>query len=189
LRGVGDFAEINDETEEQLMAIATDVEVGEVRVLREQAKAIHGVLRANTEGITEADSLVQPQPGGNCLNWVVGHLMETWDMVLPLVGEEPVLGGTVLARYKRGSAELHEAGEALPLEKLLSACDEAAKRMDAGLAGLTEDKLDELAPFSPRKRADETVRSLLSLVMFHQAYHVGQSGLLRRIAGKEGKIK
>jgi uncharacterized damage-inducible protein DinB len=33
------------------------------------------------------------------------------------------------------------------------------------------------------------VRSLLSLVMFHQAYHVGQSGLLRRIAGKEGKIK
>jgi hypothetical protein len=25
--------------------------------------------------------------------------------------------------------------------------------------------------------------------MFHQAYHVGQTGLLRRIVGKEGKIK
>ena len=173
------------------MATATVVhaEVGEVRVLREQVKAINGVLRGNTEGITEAEGLIQPQPGGNCLNWVVGHLMETWDMVLPLVGEEPVLGGEVLARYKRGSAELHEAGEALPLEKLLRACDEAAKRMDKGLARLTEGRLDEAAPFSPRKKADETVRSLLSLVMFHQAYHVGQTGLLRRIAGKEGKIK
>jgi DinB superfamily len=170
-------------------ATATHAEVGEVRVLREQVKAINGVLRANAEGLTEADGLVQPQPGGNCLNWVVGHLLETWEMVLPLVGQGPVLGREGLTRYKRGSEELHEAGEALPLEDLLAACEEAAKRMDAGLASLTEERLDEVAPFSPRKKADETVRSLLSLVMFHQAYHVGQTGLLRRMAGKEGKIK
>jgi len=171
------------------MATATHAEVGEVRVLREQVQAIQRVLRGNTEGLTEADCLVQPQPGGNCLNWVVGHLACIWDMVLPAVGQKPVLGKEALQRYDRGSAELHEAGEALPLEMLLGACDEAAKRMDEGLASLTDEKLDELAPFSPRKKADETVRSLLSLVMFHQAYHVGQTGLLRRIAGKEGKIK
>src|ERR1700728_830595 len=94
-------------------AIATHAEVGEVRVLREQAKAIQRVVRGNAEGLSQADSLVQPAPGGNCLNWVVGHLMETWDLALPLVGQEPVLGGEALARYKRGSAELHEAGEAL----------------------------------------------------------------------------
>jgi len=170
-------------------ATATHAEVCEVRVLREQVRAINGVLRGNSDGLTQEDCLVQPQPGGNCLNWVVGHLMETWDLILPVVGEAPVLGGDVLARYKRGSAELHEAGEALPLEKLLSACYEAAKRMDEGLSRMTEERLDQPAPFSPRKRADETVRSLLSLVMFHQAYHVGQTGLLRRIAGKEGKIK
>jgi hypothetical protein len=171
------------------IATATHAEVGEVRVLREQVKAIQGVLRGNMEGLTQADCMVQPQPGGNCLNWVVGHLACTWDKVLPVVGQKPVLGNETLQRYDRGSAELHEAGEALPLEMLLNACDEAAKRMEEGLASLTEERLDEPAPFSPRKRADETVRSLLSLVMFHQAYHVGQSGLLRRIAGKEGKIK
>ena len=170
-------------------ATATQAAAGEAGVLREQAQAIHRVLRVNTEGLTQADSLVQPAPGGNCLNWVVGHLMFTWELILPVVGQEPVLGKEALKRYERGSAELREGGEALPLETLLSACDEAVRRIDEGLAKLTGDRLDERAPFSPRKKEDETVRSLLSLVMFHQAYHTGQTGLLRRIAGKEGKIK
>jgi uncharacterized damage-inducible protein DinB len=34
----------------------------------------------------------------------------------------------------------------------------------------------------------ETVRSLLGTILFHQAYHSGQTGLLRRIAGKPGAI-
>lgn len=170
-------------------AIAAPPVAGEVRVLREQVQAISRVLRGNTEGLTQEDSLVRPDPGGNCLNWVVGHVMETWDMILPVVGQETVLGRDALARYKRGSQELRDSGQALSLESLLTACDEAARRMDDGLAALTTEKLDELAPFSPRKKADETIRSLLSLVMFHQAYHTGQTGLLRRIAGKEGKIK
>lgn len=170
-------------------ATAGPVVIGEVSVLREQAQTISRVLRGNTEGLTQEDCLVQPQPGGNCLNWVVGHLLETWDMVLPLVGQEPVVGREALARYKRGSEALRDSGQALPLADLLAACDEAARRMDEGLATLTLENLDALAPFSPRKKPDETVRSLLSLVMFHQAYHAGQTGLLRRIAGKEGKIK
>jgi uncharacterized damage-inducible protein DinB len=49
--------------------------------------------------------------------------------------------------------------------------------------------MDEPAPFSPTNNPKETVRSLLATVFFHQAYHVGQTGLLRRIAGKEGAIK
>jgi len=170
-------------------ATATSAMAGEVRVLREQVKAIHGAVRRNTEGLTQEDSMVRPDSGGNCLNWVVGHLATTWDVILPLAGQEPVMGEEALRRYHRGSSELHDPGEALPLETLLSACDEAVKRMDEGLAKMTAEKLDQPAPFSPRKNPDETVGSLLTVVIFHQAYHAGQTGLLRRIAGKEGKIK
>jgi uncharacterized damage-inducible protein DinB len=170
-------------------ATATAATTGEVRVLLEQVQAISRTLRGNTEGLTQEESLAQPEPGGNCLNWVVGHLMDTWDLLLPLVGQQPVLGREALVRYKRGSSELQDSADALPLNDLLSACDEAGRRMEEGLATLTPEKLDAPAPFSPRKKADETVCSLLSLVIFHQAYHTGQTGLLRRIAGKEGKIK
>jgi hypothetical protein len=33
------------------------------------------------------------------------------------------------------------------------------------------------------------VRSLLATVAFHQAYHAGQTGTLRRVVGKSGAIK
>ncbi|HEY1502169.1 MAG TPA: DinB family protein [Acidobacteriaceae bacterium] len=164
-------------------------QLGEIRVLRDQGRAIQKVLRINTEGLTQQDSLAQPAPGGNCLNWVVGHMLETWDGLLPVVGQTPVLGRQALERYKRGSAALRDAADALPIETLLAAFDEAANRMDEGLAALTEQKFDAPAPFSPSNNPHETVRSLLTVVMFHQAYHVGQTGVLRRIAGKEGKIR
>ncbi|HUB17294.1 MAG TPA: DinB family protein [Acidobacteriaceae bacterium] len=170
------------------MTTAQATDVGEIRVLRQQARAAYGVLQKNTEGLTQEDSLVQPRAGGNCLNWVVGHLVYVGDTVLPVVGQEPVLGTEVLRRYARGSAELRDGAEALPLEELLRAAQEQGARFDAGLAGLTAERLDEPAPFSPQKRADETVRSLLTTAMFHQAYHTGQAGLLRRIAGREGRI-
>jgi uncharacterized damage-inducible protein DinB len=42
---------------------------------------------------------------------------------------------------------------------------------------------------SPSGNPDETVRSLITTVMFHQAYHAGQTAVLRRIAGREGAIR
>ncbi len=173
------------------MATATAVHpiAGEIEILTRQAKAVHGVLRRNVDGLTQEDSLIQPQRGGNCLNWVVGHLICIYDMVLPGLGQQPVLGAAALKRYERGSAELHEAGEALSLADLMAAWDEATKRIEAGLATLTAEKMDALAHFSPSNNPKETFRSLLSAVFFHQAYHTGQAGLLRRMAGKEGALK
>jgi uncharacterized damage-inducible protein DinB len=170
-------------------ATASPAIAGEIEIFTRQTKAIHGVVRRNVEGLTQEDSLVQPQPGGNCLNWVIGHLLSVYDLVLPVLGQKPVMEPNALKRYERGSAELHEAGEAIPLADLLVAWDESAKRVEAGLGTLTADRMDELAPFSPSKNPKETVRSLLTTVFFHQAYHSGQTGLLRRMAGKEGAIK
>ncbi|HTV16892.1 MAG TPA: DinB family protein [Acidobacteriaceae bacterium] len=169
---------------------ATPAAAAELEILREQAKTIHGALRRNTEGLTQEESLISPHAGGNCLNWVLGHLLHTYDgVILPLVGEAPVLGKSALKRYERGTPALHEAAEALPLPDLLTAWDEASRRVDAGLARLTAERLDQPAPFSPRNNPKETVRSLLTIVLFHQAYHVGQTGVLRRIAGREGAIR
>lgn len=61
--------------------------------------------------------------------------------------------------------------------------------MNEGLARLAPEALDAPAPFSPRNKGDETVRSLLSILVFHQAYHTGQTALLRRMAGKAGAIR
>jgi uncharacterized damage-inducible protein DinB len=61
--------------------------------------------------------------------------------------------------------------------------------VDAGLSTLTAEAMGQPAPFSPSGNPDETVGSLVATVIFHQAYHSGQTGVLRRVSGKKGAIK
>jgi hypothetical protein len=170
-------------------ATVTSAPVAALDVLREQMRAIHHVLRLNADGISQEDSLLQPQPGGNCFNWNVGHLVLTNELTLKLLGQPPVLGEEALQRYARGSARLRRADEAMPLEKLLAAWDEGCAGIGQGLAKLNPERLAEPAPFSPRNNPDETVGTLLSILMFHQAAHTGQTSLLRCMAGKPGAIR
>ncbi|HYU31185.1 MAG TPA: DinB family protein [Thermoanaerobaculia bacterium] len=171
------------------MTTATSEAVREVEVFRSQAGAIDKVLQLNLAGVTQEESLIQPHPGGNCLNWVAGHLLCIYNDTLPLLGQQPVMEKGALKRYARGTPPLEGPAEALELRDLLAGFEEATRRIGAGLATLTPEVLDRPAPHSPTNNPDETVRSLLTVVFFHQAYHTGQTGLLRRLAGKEGAIR
>lgn len=170
------------------MTTAVSETASEVQVYSHQAMVTHEVVRRNVEGLTQEESLIQPNPGGNCLNWVVGHLVAIYDQALPLLGQKPVREDGSLKRYDRGTPPLENPAEALELSELMSIWKEATDRVQAGLATLSPEDLDRPAPHSPSNNPDETVRSLLSTIFFHQAYHAGQTGILRRIAGKEGAI-
>lgn len=171
------------------MTTAASETLREVDVFRQQAGMTHGVVRANLDGLTQEESLIQPQPGGNCLNWVVGHLVCIYGKVLPLLGQQPVMEESALKRYDRGAPPLEDPADALEIRDLLAAWDETTQRINAGLTGLTSEILDRPAPHSPSGNPNETVRSLLATIFFHQAYHAGQTGVLRRLAGKEGAIR
>lgn len=160
-----------------------------IETFRHQAGMIRYVVLLNLDGITQEESLVQPRPHGNCANWVLGHLLCIYNRALPLLGQEPVLDPESLARYDRGSSPILDASEARDVRELLAAWNTVTERVDAGLGQVDPDTLDAPAPFSPSNNPNETVRSLISTVLFHQAYHAGQTGLLRRIAGKDGAIK
>lgn len=170
-------------------AALNSASISAVDVFREQIRVVHRILRRNAEGITQQDSLIQPQPGGNCFNWNLGHLVWSNEQVLDLLREPPVLGEAALERYARGSAPLRDAAEAFPIEKLLAAWDESCARIEHGLARLDPGRLAEPAPFSPRNDPSETLGTLLTIIMFHQASHTGQLSLLRRIAGKPGAVR
>jgi uncharacterized damage-inducible protein DinB len=171
------------------VSTATSGSVREIQMLRQQAGMAHQVVRLNLEGVTQRESLIQPQPAGNCLNWVVGHLLAIYHHVLPLLHQDPVMAPASLKRYDRGSPPLRDPAEALELTELLTAWDECSRRIDAGLASLAPASLSAPAPMSPSNDPNETIGSLLSTVAWHQAYHAGQTGVLRRMAGKEGAIR
>lgn len=170
------------------MTAGVSTTLNEIEIFRSQSHTIEVVVGLNLEGITQEESLAQPKPAGNCINWVLGHLIHVYNNVSPLLGEKPVMGNGQLEPYRRGSAPLVDHGKMVPWDELLTAWQESVNRINLGLRSLSPETLRSPAPYSPTNNPNETVRSLLSAIFFHQAYHAGQLGLLRRLIGKKGAI-
>ncbi|MEX2534171.1 MAG: DinB family protein [Trueperaceae bacterium] len=159
-----------------------------IPLFRQQAKIIDSTVRANLDGISHQDSLIQPEPAGSCLNWVLGHLTHTYEIALPLVKQESVLVEGALKRYERGSPPVEEGTDAWHFQDLLNAWEEAAKRFDSGLQTLSRADLDESGDYFG-SGSETTLARCLNFIHFHQAYHSGQLGVLRRMTGKRGAIR
>jgi len=142
----------------------------------------HQALHTNLKGLTDADALVQPKPDGNCLAWVVGHIVASRDGALTLVGADSFLDPETRKRYARGSAPVREAGDGKPLTALLADLDRSQERLTTWLTSAPDSVWT-----SPLEGWGTVAKGLLFL-HFHEAYHVGQTGILRRLAGKKGAI-
>jgi hypothetical protein len=140
-------------------------------------------IRVNTEGISDTEALLQPDPGGNCMNWVMGHILASREGALNVFGEPAVLAPETTARYKRGSAPIAGPGDGLPMSELLARLASSQERLLRGIENAPAAKWDE-------ERSDfGTVRRAIYFLHFHEAYHAGQLALLRRLAGKKGAIQ
>ena len=156
--------------------------------LAHQLHFTHWVVNQTVADVSDDDALRQAAPNANNLNWILGHITATRNGMLQLAGCDPVLPTEIADRYKRGSEPVAE-DPAADLATLLAAFNAAQNRLTEALPALSRDVLTAKAPGSPTQNPDETVGSLLSLLVFHEAYHCGQLGILRRALGYEGVIK
>ena len=91
------------------------------------------VINKEVEGLTHAESLIQPPYHGNCLNWVVGHIVQSRCRVLDLLGEPSIWDDVQRARYASGSDPVTGEGEnVLAFETLLADLDRAATQIRRG---------------------------------------------------------
>ncbi len=135
-------------------------------------------IQVNLNGLTHEDSLVQPQPAGNCLNWVLGHIVGYRNEILQMLGKEPIWTDEERAPYKRGSKPLTDPRSAMQLKKIMQDFGRSQELLIGALRGLTAEDLKQ-----------GELGEKVSWLQFHEAYHAGQIGLLRRLTGKEGMIR
>jgi uncharacterized damage-inducible protein DinB len=168
---------------------------------QEEIKSMHGktiayqfglcsyVLEKNLEGISHQESLVTPQSGGSCLNWVVGHVSRARNQALELFGQKPMFPGEDFDAYDDNGGKQFTRESATPFEELKRRYKALQQPLVEGLNGMSDEAMARPAPFSPTGNPQETMESLLAAFAFHESYHIGQTGILRRIAGREGVIK
>ena len=147
---------------------------GNVRIIDHQAA-----------GLTHTDSLIQPPVRGNCLNWVLGHIAVHRDYALEAMGQEKILGEGPVPRYDFGSQPILADGpDVLPLDVILDAIARQQERIGATLESISPEHLASEAP----KSEPRTVAQMATFLYWHETYHVGQTELLRQLAGKDDAI-
>ena len=145
-----------------------------------------GIVKAQTKGLSHADSLLQLPFRGNCLNWVLGHMAANRDTMLRLLGEEAILGEASAKRYGYGSEPVcGDAGDILMLEQLLVALEQGQSALEARLQTVT---VEELAGEVQSFLGATTLGQLIFFLYWHETYHAGQPEYLRQLAGKDDKV-
>ncbi len=90
--------------------------------------------------------------------------------------------------YERGSAALTAESPVLPLEELVALYDRYRADHLARLARADAATLARGVPSLFRPEILEPLGVFLSSLVFHEGYHVGQLGLIRRAIGKPGAM-
>jgi uncharacterized damage-inducible protein DinB len=143
------------------------------------------IVKMQAAGLSDADSLRQLPFRGNCLNWVLGHLVNNRDRILHTLGAAAV-GGATVERYMRESEPvLAPAPDVLPLAELLRLLALSQEALAAALAAAPPEALSAPVPAGQRTA---TVAERIFFLYFHETYHVGQTELLRQLADKDDKI-
>lgn len=144
------------------------------------------IVRSQTEGLTHADSLLQPQPAGNCLNWVMGHLVDNLAEILKN------LGGTLpdnlldLSKYGYNSEPIRGDGPGVhPLPVLLDSYEQLTHQITEQLAEMADPDFDAQVEFWQGKTR---LGYYAFFYFFHNSYHVGQLEQLRNLAGRTEKV-
>jgi len=135
-------------------------------------------VHTHLKDLPQADALLQPPVNGNCIHWIVGHIVCYRNYILEALGQTAILPEA--KRFARGSAPVLGPEAGLPaFDTLVNAYDQAQDRIAAGIRGLTPEQavevISQLEFTMPRAE-------LIMSYMRHESYHAGQLELLREIA-------
>ena len=160
--------------------------VSATEVLAQQLGMVYAMVAMNTEGMTQADSLVQPKPSGNCANWVLAHVIVVHNALMRLLGESRVWEHPRLTREALFEP-IEREDQAFDWDAMRAAFAGSADRCLAALSRLTPEALAR--PMTGPFGDPTTMAGLLSTLAMHQTYHAGQLGAARRVAGLDGAVK
>ena len=161
------------------------------RTLIDGFTSSHSTLIANLTDIDDKASVAQPAAGGNCINWIAGHLLDARGGMLAMLGGEPFLNEEEKERYKRGSEPIRNGDAHTDVSRITEGLNKTHGQVITALEAMPDENLDQKLDESifPTPVKHPTLGTMLALFLFHEGYHTGQLGLARYAAGKAAVIK
>lgn len=150
-----------------------------VKALSEQFGVTTNLFAKAIAGLDGAALLTRVGPRSNPPIWIAGHLAQSRARIITVVGGRAELPWQGL--FETGSV-VRDPSAYPDAEGILDVWETLSAQLMESIATLTAGQLD--APPPPRVASpDGTLRGALALLAFHEGYHVGQLGFLRKWLG------
>lgn len=144
------------------------------------------ILRLNTrlfrnclEGISDEQATLRPSASTNSAAFVAAHVADARFYLLRVLGADRP---SPLAAYLKGAKGIDDLKACPPLAEIHRAWTDASHALRDRLDAITAAELD--APVkTPFPISDPTTLGVLTFLVQHDSYHIGQLALLRKHAG------
>ncbi len=141
-------------------------------------------VRTMVTDLEAAQMVHQPTGVPNHPTWIIGHLVQSCEMIGGEIGLQPWLPGSWAEKFAPGSKPVPSL-EAYPNKAtLLSLLDDGEQRLRRALAAMTNADLARPLPDQRYRDVLPTLgHAVLHILAGHTAVHLGQMKVWRRAAG------
>jgi len=156
------------------------------KVLANVFKRNKMVIDRQVKDLSHEDSLLQPEVRGNCLNFILGHLIVYRESMHKMLGLPEIVSGEEIDRYDHGAEPiLGDERGVMRLERLLAMLEQSTDIIIEALEKLPADELEKEVKIG---ESSSTLGQRLEFQGWHETYHVGQTEYLRQLAGTDDKV-
>jgi len=134
------------------------------------------------EGFQDDRQFDRPAEKANSVNWVAGHMASSRYGVANMLGVNDKCPWGDL--YDMGS-DVADISKYPSLDEIKSAWKEISAKVLKGLEDVEEEQLIKEPPWKA-PGVEHSIRGSVAFMSFHESYHLGQLGYLRKIQDLEG---
>jgi hypothetical protein len=131
------------------------------------------------DDLTHEETLIQLPFEVNCLNWVLGHIVNNRSHALEVVSADHAWQEEVRELYHTGTENIKPDGKSMQADVLLRFLDESVELLKTALDNASEEYLSE--NFT-NYRGEKTREAHLGSFHWHETYHIGQLEIFKALA-------
>ncbi|MCP4359439.1 MAG: DinB family protein [Chloroflexi bacterium] len=147
------------------------------QLLKNLYEESYALVKQQIEGITHQESIYQPSYGGNCINWILGHIIVARCNFMMMLDIPSIWDMAQCRRFIPGSAPITGVNDAILFETLCVDLDNTQEQLLMALDQVPREKLQEIS-------GKKTIGKHIAFYNSHEAYHAGQLEVLCQMLNK-----